>query len=90
MQEVIVYSSTYCPYCTAAKALLEQRGVPYVEVNLDERPPSEAEELAQRTGRTTVPQIFIGDRHVGGFTDLKAAHDSGDLDRWLAEPDPVT
>ncbi len=85
MPKILVYSSTFCPYCSAAKALLERKGVPFSEVNLDELPPSETERVVQLTGRTTVPQVFIGDRHVGGFTDLQAADQSGDLDNWLAE-----
>jgi glutaredoxin 3 len=82
--KVLLYSSSFCSYCSAAKSLLRDKGVEFEEINLDLRPLEVAERIAQLTGQTTVPQVFIGERHVGGYTDLKAANDRGDLDGWLA------
>lgn len=76
---VVMYSTAVCPYCVRAEALLTQRGVSAIEkirVDLD---PSLREQMMTRTGRRTVPQIFIGDRHVGGFDDLAALDRAGEL-----------
>ena len=70
MKDVIVYSMNNCPYCTKAKALLTQRGIPYKEINLDERPDNEWEELVQKTKLKTLPQIFAGEKLIGGYTQL--------------------
>ncbi len=72
MNKVLMYSTGVCPYCTLAEALLKQRGVAEIEkirVDLD---PSQRDVMIQRTGRRTVPQIYIGDTHVGGYDDLAA------------------
>ena len=71
MQKVILYSTAVCPYCTQAKQLLKQKGLDYSEirVDLDE---SERDKMITLTGRRTVPQIFIDDKHIGGFDDLYA------------------
>ena len=81
--DVIVYSTGWCPYCVRAKALLERRGVPFREVRVDEDPAERATMLERSRGQRTVPQIFIGDRHVGGFDDLYALDKAGELDRLL-------
>lgn len=81
---VIVYTMTLCPYCVAAKKLLKKKGVEFEEVNLDHHP-ERWDECEKRSGRQTVPQIFIGDRHVGGCDDLEALNRSGELDRLLKE-----
>ena len=66
MNKVVMYSKDYCPYCARAKALLEQRGVTDLEIIQIDRDPSQRDVMIERTGRRTVPQIFIGDTHVGG------------------------
>jgi len=76
---VKIYSSDYCPYCARAKALLVQRGVTdFEEIVVDGKPDVRAH-MAQITGRTSVPQIFVGDTHVGGCDDLHALDRSGGL-----------
>ena len=82
MSKVTIYTKTYCPYCVHAKNLLQNKGVEYVEENLEERP-EELRALIQKTGMRTVPQIFIGDELVGGFTELSAMDKSGELDKKL-------
>ena len=79
---ITVYSASWCPYCQRAKALLREKGLAFTEIDVDEDPGRRADMLA-RSGRRTVPQIFIGDRHVGGFDDLYASERSGELDRWI-------
>jgi glutaredoxin 3 len=79
MASVRIYSSDYCPYCSRAKALLAQRGVTdYEEIVVDGNPALRAA-MTQLTGRTSVPQIFVGDTHVGGCDDLHALDRSGGL-----------
>lgn len=81
--EVVVYSKETCPYCIMAKKLLEQKGVKNItEVRIDLLP-EERDKMIEKTGRMTVPQIFIGDFHVGGFDDLSALNRSGKLDELL-------
>lgn len=82
MAKVLIYTKSYCPYCDRAKALLSQKGVQYEEVFLDDKP-EEYETLKKRTGMMTVPQIFINDQLVGGYTDLAALDRDGKLDEML-------
>lgn len=83
MAHVKIYSSDYCPYCSRAKALLQQRGVTdYEEIVVDGRPEVRAQ-MTQLTGRTSVPQIFIGQTHVGGCDDLHALDRQGGLEPLL-------
>jgi glutaredoxin 3 len=82
MAEVVIYSTGYCGYCAAAKRLLEKKGVAVTEVLVDQDPAQRAH-MEQVTGRRTVPQIFIGGRHVGGYDDLRALDRAGDLDPLL-------
>ncbi len=77
-----VYSGNLCPYCTAAKRLLESKGVQYEEVNIDTDPAIRAE-MEKLSQRTSVPQIFIGDTHVGGFDDLAELNREGKLNPML-------
>lgn len=84
MKEVIVYSKDYCPYCDRAKALLKRKGIPFKAIEL-ENDPEGFEVLKAKTGWLTVPQIFIGDRMIGGYTDLAALEKSGELDRLVAQ-----
>jgi glutaredoxin 3 len=84
MQPVKMYTTQVCPYCLRAKALLQQRGVAAIEeirVDLD---PAQRDHMMQVTGRRTVPQIFIGETHVGGCDDLIALDQSGRLAPLLA------
>ena len=81
--KVVVYTGNRCAYCNAAKHLLDSKGMLYTEVNVDEDPKLR-EEMMARSQRQTVPQIFIGDRHVGGFDDLSELNQSGMLDDLLS------
>jgi glutaredoxin 3 len=84
MSKVRMYTTQVCPYCIRAKALLEQRGVEQIEeirVDLD---PAQRDAMIAATGRRTVPQIFIGDTHVGGCDDLMALDQRGGLAPMLA------
>ena len=84
MAVVKMYSTAVCPYCNMAEKLLQAKGVQAIEkirVDLD---PALREEMMQRTGRRTVPQIYIDDHHVGGFDDLSALDKAGGLDPLLA------
>lgn len=82
MSKVVIYSTATCPYCMAAKNLLAKKGVNYVEIRID-REPGKREEMVARAKRTSVPQIFIGDTHVGGFDDMVALDRAGGLDPLL-------
>jgi len=81
--EVVMYSTTWCPFCERARALLERKTVVYREIKIDEDPDQREEMLARSGGRRTVPQIFIGATHVGGFDELYALDRSGELDQLL-------
>ena len=81
---VIMYATSWCPVCTRARDLLNSKGIEFEEVDLD-RQPGERATMQQKSGRTSVPQIFIGDHHVGGSDELFAAARSGELDRLLGD-----
>jgi glutaredoxin 3 len=81
--KVVMYSTAFCGYCVRARALLERKGVNVTEIKVDENPEDRVTMLKRSGGRRTVPQIFIGDRHVGGYDDLAALERSGELDRLL-------
>jgi glutaredoxin 3 len=83
---VTIYTTPTCPYCIAAKALLRNKGVHFNEVGI-EGDRAAAFALAGRTGRGTVPQIFIGAKHIGGFDDLNALEQAGRLDKYLHSTD---
>ena len=85
MANVLMYSSQVCPYCRMAEKLLATKGVTEIEKVLIDLDPSKREEMMQRTGRRTVPQIYIGDTHVGGFDDLSALDKAGGLDKLLQQ-----
>jgi len=80
--DVIVYTTAVCPYCVNAKRLLSDKGIPFKEVRVDLDPALRQEVMAKSRQRT-VPQIWIGEVHVGGFTDLWALEKSGKLDQLL-------
>jgi glutaredoxin 3 len=77
-----MYSTAWCGYCQRARNLFERKGVPVREIKVDEVQGAR-ETMVQRSGRRTVPQIFIGERHVGGYDDLAALDRSGELDKLL-------
>jgi glutaredoxin 3 len=77
--KVVMYSTTVCPYCVRAEQLLKARGVEQIEKILIDTDPSRRQEMMERTGRRTVPQIYIGETHVGGFDDLSALDRAGGL-----------
>jgi len=76
---VVMYSTQVCPYCQMAERLLKSRGVENVEKILVDRDPARRQEMMERTGRRTVPQVFIGDKHIGGYDDLSALDRAGGL-----------
>jgi glutaredoxin 3 len=82
--DIVVYSTGWCPYCVRARALLERKGLPFREIKVDEDPAEREAMLARSGGRRTVPQIFIGDHHVGGFDELYALDKAGKLDELTA------
>ena len=79
---IVMYATSSCPYCVAARGLLQSKGARWTEVSIDIQSGKRAE-MMQRSGRHTVPQIFIGDRHIGGFDDLSLLDRRGELDRLL-------
>ncbi|CAO4176018.1 glutaredoxin 3 [Methylorubrum extorquens] len=84
MQPVTIYTTAWCPYCSAAKSLLREKGVSFSEIDVEKTAGSRATMIQRAGGRTSVPQIFVGDRHVGGCDDLYALERAGDLDPLLA------
>ncbi len=86
MPSVLMYSTRVCPYCMMAEKLLQKKGVAQLEKILIDVDPAQRETMMARTGRRTVPQIYIGDHHVGGYDDLAALDRAGKLDALLAAP----
>lgn len=86
MRSVLMYSTRVCPYCVMAEKLLQKKGVAQLEKILIDVDPAQRETMMTRTGRRTVPQIYIGDHHVGGYDDLAALDRAGKLDALLADP----
>jgi len=84
MAAVEIYTRDYCYYCGAAKELLDRKGVSFTEVNITGKPERRNEMIQRANGRTTVPQIFIGETHVGGCDDLHALEAEGRLDALLS------
>lgn len=82
MSQVTIYTTQHCPYCVSAKRLLASKGVTPRELNV-EASPQHLAEMLQRSQRRTVPQIFIGEVHVGGFDDLASLDHQGGLDALL-------
>jgi glutaredoxin 3 len=85
MASIEVYTTPYCPYCIAAKELLRRKGVDFVEINVAGDRDLRTRMVERAGGRVTVPQIFVGDTHVGGCDDLYALDDSGGLDPLLTK-----
>jgi glutaredoxin 3 len=84
MSPVTVYTTPFCGYCLAAKRLLDQKGVAFTEIDVAGDPERRAEMVQRAMGRRTVPQVFVGERHVGGFAELRALDGAGQLDPLLA------
>ena len=84
MAKVLMYSTGACPFCVMAERLLRAKGVAEIEKIRVDLEPARREEMMQRTGRRTVPQIYVGDRHVGGYDDLAALDRAGGLEPLLA------
>ncbi|HEY3695341.1 glutaredoxin 3 [Phenylobacterium sp.] len=82
MSQVTIYTKPYCPYCVRALALLEEKGVDFTEVEAA-FDPEKRQEMMRRSGRTTFPQIFVGDRHIGGCDEMMALERAGELDELL-------
>lgn len=82
MAKIEMYTTAMCPFCVRAKRLLEKKGVEFTEIRVDQQPDRWGE-MEQRSGRNTVPQIFIGDTHVGGFDDLSELDMDDKLDPLL-------
>ncbi|HSP00377.1 MAG TPA: glutaredoxin 3 [Thioalkalivibrio sp.] len=80
--EVVIYTSGFCPYCMWARRMLSDKGVAFEEIRVD-RAPDQRAVMEQRSGRTSVPQIFIGQTHVGGYDDMAALDRAGRLDPML-------
>ena len=84
MAKVTMYATGVCPYCQMAERLLRAKGVAQIEKVRIDLDPARRDEMMQRTGRRTVPQIYVGDTHVGGYDDLAALDRAGKLDALLA------
>ena len=87
MAKVVMYSTGVCPFCLMAERLLKSKGVAEIEKIRVDLEPQRREEMMQRTGRRTVPQIYVGDTHVGGYDDLAALDRAGKLEELLQRPD---
>ena len=79
---IIIYSTSHCPYCVRAKELLTRKGVHFTEIFID-KDDTKRDEMIAKTNRYTVPQIFINDQHIGGYDDLYALEQSGELANLL-------
>ena len=84
-QEVVIYTTMFCPYCQRAKAILAGKGVAFQEIAIDGDRPARQAMTARAGGRTSVPQIFVGEQHIGGCDDLMALDASGGFDALLAK-----
>jgi glutaredoxin 3 len=80
---VVMYTTSWCPYCARARHLFTAKGVPFTEIDVEQVEGSR-EEMRARSGRNTVPQIFVGERHLGGYDDTRALDERGELDPLLA------
>ncbi len=82
LPQIVMYSTAWCPYCARARSLLNRKGVSFVDIDIEAQP-ERREEMTRRSGRHTVPQIFIGERHVGGSDELHELDSAGGLDALL-------
>tara|TARA_B100001996_G_scaffold294785_1_gene235035 strand:+ start:1754 stop:2011 length:258 start_codon:yes stop_codon:yes gene_type:complete len=83
MQKVVIYTGPICNYCSAAKHLLSKKKIKYEEINVGNDPEKRDEMLKKSNGMRTVPQIFIGEKHIGGYVELKALENKGELDSLI-------
>ena len=83
MASIVMYATQWCPYCEMARTLLREKGQTWTEIDIGAEPPRRAE-MIERSGRRSVPQLWIGTRHVGGYDDLEELDASGELDPLLA------
>ncbi len=81
--KIEVYSGDYCPYCVRAKSLLKQRGLDFIEYNVQNDPEKRVDMMKRSNGGRSIPQIFINDKHVGGCDELYALDKKGQLETWL-------
>jgi glutaredoxin 3 len=86
MAKVVMYSTAVCPFCLMAERLLKSKGIANIEKIRVDLEPQRRQEMMDRTGRRTVPQIYVGERHIGGYDDLSALDRAGGLDPLLAAP----
>ncbi|MGJ3264223.1 MAG: glutaredoxin 3 [Salinarimonas sp.] len=84
MKPIEIYLRSWCPYCVAARALLDEKGAAYTVIDIEREPERRREMIQRANGRSTVPQVFVGETHVGGFDDLSALERAGRLDPLLA------
>jgi glutaredoxin 3 len=90
MPEIEIYTTRYCPYCVAAKRLLSHKGVTFTEIDVSGDRVARSKMVVRASGRMTVPQIFIGATHVGGYDDLYALDRAGKLDPLLGTSEPLS
>jgi glutaredoxin 3 len=90
MPEIEIYTTRYCPYCVAAKRLLSHKGVTFTEIDVSGDQVARSKMVVRASGRMTVPQIFIGATHVGGYDDLYALDRAGRLDPLLGISEPLS
>ena len=84
-KKIIMYSKSYCPFCVKAKQLLKNKNLTVTEIDITNDPDLIEEMMRKSSGRKSVPQIFIGDLHVGGFDDLSALNQKGELDKIVSK-----
>jgi len=84
MTDILIYTASYCPYCTKAKELLKMKGRSFKEIDVTDSDKLRAEMMKKSGGRKTIPQIFINGKHIGGFDDISALDNKGELDTLLA------
>ena len=84
MINIEIYSGDFCPYCVRAKSLLKKKDLEFTEYNIQKDPERRSEMLQRAAGARSIPQIFIGDHHVGGCDELYALEKKGELDSWLS------
>ena len=83
MAKIEVYTTAGCPYCIRGKTLLDRKGIPYIEIRIDQESQKRDEMIKRSGGRRTVPQIFINDQNIGGFSELWMLEQKGELDALL-------
>lgn len=90
MPKVVMYGTAFCPYCMRARQLLKHKAVDYEDIRVDKEPQLRAEMVQRSNGRTSVPQIFIDDFHVGGCDDMFDLEHRGELDQHLGLTDTIS